>query len=247
LTVGSNTRSILNMSSASRAPHTAPETAERIRDTAIAEFAARGFSSTTVRGIAAAADVSPGLVIHHFGSKAKLRAACDDHVFEVLTAVKRENAQVPPPLVVELLADGPMRAYVEYFLKSMLDPSEQGQRFFDHYVAVLEQVIGEGFAGYAFRRAEDRRAQSTAIAMLALSPMLLEPRVRHALGTEDMAGSLSRLAPVLLDLYRHGFIASEPCSQEDSSTPSPAPGSRHDAPRSEPEEEPPTTIEGDQR
>ncbi|WP_129657963.1 TetR/AcrR family transcriptional regulator [Rothia halotolerans] len=234
------------MSSTSRAPHTAPETAERIRDTAITEFAARGFSSTTVRGIAAAASVSPGLVIHHFGSKAKLRAACDDHVFETLTDIKRENPQAPPSLLAELLTEGPMRTYVEYFLKSMLDPSGQGQRFFDHYVAVLEQIIGEGFAGYAFRQAEDRRAQSTAIAVLALSPMLLEPRVRHALGTEDLAGSLARLAPCLLDLYRHGFITSEP-DRQDLSTPSAAPGGRHDAPPAGPEGEASTTNEGDQR
>ena len=44
----------------------------RIRDAAIECFARQGFA-VSVRAIAAHAGVSPGLVIHHFGSKAGLR------------------------------------------------------------------------------------------------------------------------------------------------------------------------------
>ncbi len=45
----------------------------RIRDAALAQFAEYGFDRATVRGIAGAAGVSPGLVRHHFGSKNGLR------------------------------------------------------------------------------------------------------------------------------------------------------------------------------
>lgn len=217
------------MSSVKRAPHTAPETAERIRDAAIAEFATHGFSKTTVRKVATAAGVSPGLVIHHFGSKDKLRAACDDHVFEAATEIKRENATASPSLIAEMLTDGPLGVYAEYLMKSMLDPSESGQRFFDHYVAVIEQVIEEGFAGYALRKAEDRRAQSTTMAMLALAPMMLEPRIRHSLGTEDLQGTMTRLVPYLFDLYLNGFIESVPEGQMGPG-PRATPGSQHDPP-----------------
>ena len=217
------------MSSTRRAPHTAPETAARIRDAAIAEFAAHGFTKTTVRGIAEAAGVSPGLVIHHFGSKDGLRAACDDYVFEALTETKRENVHRSPLVVAEMLGDGPMRVDAEYLLKSLLDPSEQGQRFFDHYVEVIEQIVEEGFAGYVLRKAEDRRAQATAIAMLALAPLLLEPRIRKTLGTDDLPASFVRITPYLFDLYRHGLIESVP---EGLDVPGPraTPGSQHDPP-----------------
>lgn len=217
------------MSSTKRAPHTAPETAARIRDAAITESAARGFPATTVRGIATVAGVSPGLVIHHFGSKEGLRAACDDHVFEALTEMKQENANQSPLMVAEMFREGRMRSYADYLLKSMLDPSEQGQRFFDHYVETVEQVIEEGFAGYTLRQAEDRRVQATAIAMLGLAPMLLESRVRHSLGTEDLHDSMARLIPYLADVYRHGFIESVP---EGQTAPGPraTPGSQHDPP-----------------
>lgn len=210
------------MGSIGRAPNTAPETAARIRDAALTGFAARGFTRTTVRDIAAAAGVSPGLVIHHFGSKEGLRVACDDHVFTVFTQIKRENAGRSPFVVAEMWSDDRMRSYADYLVKSLLDTSAQGQRFFDHYVETLEQVIEEGFAGYTLRKGADRRVQATAIAMLALAPLLLEPRVRHWLGTDDVHGSMGRLAPYLFDLYRHGFIASVPDELTDPDTDTPA-------------------------
>lgn len=196
------------------APHTAPHTAERIRNAAIGEFAARGFAKTTVRQIATAAEVSPGLVIHHFESKDGLRAACDEYVFEALTETKRENVGRSPLNVVEMFKEGVTRTNIEYLLMSLLDPSEQGQRFFDHYVETIQQIIDEGFAGYELRKSDDRRAQAVALAAIALSPMLLESRIRTVLGTDDLYESMSRLAPYLFDLYMNGLIKSLPASTE---------------------------------
>lgn len=50
-------------------------TRDAIRAAATTLFAARGFDAVTVRQIAAEAGVSPGLVLHHFGSKAGLQEA----------------------------------------------------------------------------------------------------------------------------------------------------------------------------
>lgn len=218
------------MSSTRRAPHTAPETAARIRVAAITEFAAHGFTKTTVRGIAEAAGVSPGLVIHHFGSKDGLRAACDDYVFEALTETKREKVNAGGPLMVgELLKNESTRTIAEYMLKSLLDPSEQGQRFFDHYVESVERIIDEGFAGLTMRKAEDRRAQAAAIAMLGLAPLMLEHRIRHVIGTDDLSASFARITPYLFDLYRHGLIESVPEGLDVPGTRA-TPGSQHDPP-----------------
>jgi len=51
-----------------------------IRDEALRLFAVHGPDAVTVRQIAAAAGVSPGPVLHHFGSKDGLRQAVDEHV-----------------------------------------------------------------------------------------------------------------------------------------------------------------------
>ena len=56
----------------------------RLRDAAIELFAERGFDKTSMKAIAEAAGVSPGLVIHHYGSKDELRRVCDEHVIAKL-------------------------------------------------------------------------------------------------------------------------------------------------------------------
>lgn len=52
----------------------------RIRNEAINTFGRHGFRGSTVRMIAEAAEVSPALVIHYFGSKEQLISSCDDYV-----------------------------------------------------------------------------------------------------------------------------------------------------------------------
>src|SRR5206468_4735750 len=49
--------------------------AARIRDAALRQFAARGVAAASLRHVAKAAGVSPGLVQHHFRSKAAARHA----------------------------------------------------------------------------------------------------------------------------------------------------------------------------
>src|SRR5262245_52922751 len=48
------------------------ETEARILAAARARFAESGYERTTIRSVAAAAGVDPGLVMHYFGSKAGL-------------------------------------------------------------------------------------------------------------------------------------------------------------------------------
>ena len=78
---------MLNMSSVPPDDRTARAV---IRDEALRLFAERGPDVVTVRQIAAAAGVSPGLVIHHFGSKDRLREAVDEHVLAMFAAMLGE-------------------------------------------------------------------------------------------------------------------------------------------------------------
>src|SRR5204862_374092 len=52
----------------------------RIRNAALELFASRGVAGTSIRDVARAAGVSPGLVQHHFGTKAGLQQAVDECV-----------------------------------------------------------------------------------------------------------------------------------------------------------------------
>src|SRR5690349_15898399 len=77
-----------------------------IRDEALRLFAARGPDSVTVRQIAAAAGVSPGLVVHHFGSKEGLREAVDQHVLGLFEAMFAETAGEGAPDLLDPAASG---------------------------------------------------------------------------------------------------------------------------------------------
>lgn len=209
-------RSTTSDSTSRRSPNSSPETAQKILSAAVGEFAEHGFTKTTVRGIASAAGVSPGLVIHHFGSKEGLRTACDGHVFETITESKAQNAGYATMAVQMMFDDPEMRTAVDYLVKSLLDPGEHGQRYFDHYVDLVEGYIVDGFAGYTFRQSEDTRGQAATIAVMALAPSILDHRLRSTLGTTDTTDTMTRLAPHLLDLYQHGALASVPEQTNDS-------------------------------
>src|SRR3954471_19421750 len=77
----------------------------RIRDAAIRRFGVDGLGAS-VRAIAADAGVSPGLVIHHFGSKEGLRAVCDEHVLRVIREAETDafTQRAPADWLNELAA-----------------------------------------------------------------------------------------------------------------------------------------------
>src|ERR1700722_5548608 len=81
---------------------TAAETRERLLLAAADVFARRGYDGTRVADIAAAADVSPGALYAHFGSKAELLVA----------ALRRHGRR----LLADLLAADPGRPVTELLL-----------------------------------------------------------------------------------------------------------------------------------
>ena len=64
----------------------------RIRETALELFAANGVAATSLRAVAKEAGVSPGLIVHHFGSKDGLCRAVDE---AVVKRIEMALAEVP--------------------------------------------------------------------------------------------------------------------------------------------------------
>src|SRR3954454_11107663 len=93
----------------------------RIRDAAVRTFGTAGFDAS-VRSVAAEAGVSPGLVLHHFGSKDGLRAACDDHV---LRLIREEEADAfvagsPGDLLARFVVLDDFAPMVGYLVQTLL-------------------------------------------------------------------------------------------------------------------------------
>jgi TetR/AcrR family transcriptional regulator, regulator of cefoperazone and chloramphenicol sensitivity len=62
----------------------------RIREAALELFAENGVAATSLRGVAKASGVSPGLIVHHFGSKDGLLRAVDETVVRRIEAALAE-------------------------------------------------------------------------------------------------------------------------------------------------------------
>ena len=83
----------------------------RIRDAALRLFSERGPDAVTMRDIAAAAGVSPALLVRHYGSKDGLIEAVDDYVVtsieSMLTQVTEQAGAVGlGPSAVPSMLDG---------------------------------------------------------------------------------------------------------------------------------------------
>src|SRR5690349_11389134 len=124
----------------------------RIRDQALLLFAERGPDAVTVRDVAAAADVSPGLVMHHFGSKAGLREAVDEHVAQTFDAML--DALTDPELHAALgggdatsLAEAFLAGFPagsplpDYLRRLWLTNDPTGDRVFRRWLATSERVL----------------------------------------------------------------------------------------------------------
>jgi hypothetical protein len=116
----------------------------RIRDAAIAQFAEHGFRAATIKGIAAAAGVSPGLVQHHYGTKERLREACDraavERVQQQLEVVANADQEVASPdFASALYASSPL--LVHYLIRLLLEEGPAAATLFDALAAGTERFL----------------------------------------------------------------------------------------------------------
>ncbi|MFF0815419.1 TetR family transcriptional regulator [Rhodococcus sp. NPDC003318] len=203
-------RSIVDGST--RSPQRDLTTRARIRDAAIAVFGEQGFR-TGVRAVAAAAGVSPGLVIHHFGSKDGLRESCDAYVLEAIRAAKTESLTRPSAAgLLQQLADVEEYApLVAYLVRSYQSGGELARQLFDHIVATTEQYLADGVAAGTLRPSRDPAARARYLAMQSLGSTLLFLQIRGEQdGPVDWGRAIRDLTDEImlpaLELYTEGLF-----------------------------------------
>lgn len=182
----------------------------RIRDAAIACFAESGFD-TSFRTIAARAEVSPGLITHHFGSKAALRAECDSEVFRRYHVLKSEAIDDRAGGLFNRLArPGDAALVTVYMLRALHGGGAPAREFFESLVDHVRQVMAESVEAGMIRPSRDEEARArymTAHSMGALLvQFLLEP---DATPDEFVASAVSQerghVLPIL-ELYTEGLF-----------------------------------------
>ena len=154
----------------------------RIRDAAIACFAEHGLDGTTARKIATSAGVSPGLVIHHFGSMDGLRSECDRHVAATIREYKHDAISAGP--TIDVLAAlrgadaGPVMAYLAAVL---VDDSPIVARLVDELVADAEGYLEYGVETGMVKRSADPHGRAAVLLLWSLGALVLHRHVRRIL------------------------------------------------------------------
>ncbi|MDN5755986.1 MAG: TetR/AcrR family transcriptional regulator [Arthrobacter sp.] len=183
-------------------------TRARIRDAAITLFGRHGFSRTTVRDIASAAEVSPGLVIHYFGTKEGLRRACDTHVLETAhesaTAKSQDPAKLRDALTEYLANPAAYERELAYIRRAVVEDSEAGDSLFDAYFSLTLQILQDGARAGTMRQVGDPEATAALMVTQSLGLLVLGRHVARGLGQQGFGvEAIDRLAVPAVDLYTH--------------------------------------------
>jgi AcrR family transcriptional regulator len=187
----------------------------RIRDAALLQFAERGIRGATIRGIAEAAGVSPGLVQHHFGSKEALREACDTYAMDLIRQTKDEagrgGMEDPGFLAAAMRTAMPIRRYVA---RAMVDGSPSAATLFDDMVAYTEQYLSNPPPQVAKPQTSDLHAYAAAITAMNIGVLVLHEHLSRALDANTLTVEGSpRLFLAMTDVFSDNLLSPELVAQ----------------------------------
>lgn len=192
-----------------------------IRNAALRLFAERGHDAVTVREIAIAAGVSPGLVVHHYGSKDGLRAAVDAHAAESFDAI---FAELDGGDLAQMLAHGEATTSVAeafarafphgsplpaYLRRLLLTDDPTGAALFGRWFAatrrVLDAMVDQGVAAPT----EDPAVRAAFLLANDLAVILLRNQIATAIGDDPLTpAGLDRWARDVTAVYTGGAFTS---------------------------------------
>jgi AcrR family transcriptional regulator len=183
-------------------------TRARIRDTAVDLFGRAGFAHVTVRRIATAAGVSPGLVIHHFGSKEGLREACDGHVRQVFAdAITELELQGPASAMAQLARVEQYLPAVRYGTRALKEGGPLATTLFARLVDDTQSWLASAAASGRVRPSADEHARAILLVCVSLGiQMLGDYIVPHATPDERDAFLVTALDGASDELYTQGLF-----------------------------------------
>ncbi|PPJ18786.1 TetR/AcrR family transcriptional regulator [Nocardia nova] len=201
-----------------RSPEDVDRTARaRIRDEALRLFAERGPDAVTIRDIAAAAVVSPALVMRHYRSKDGLREVVDDYVATVFGSLLEQVARPDEAGVfdvgrsrglAELVIDQlPADSAVPLYLgRMLLAGGAAGSALFARLYALSRDTLDGMAAAGAVDVGPDPAVRAAILLVNDLAVLMLRPRLNEVLGFELLSASgMQRWGTEVLAIYQHGI------------------------------------------
>jgi AcrR family transcriptional regulator len=185
-----------------------------IREVAMRLFADRGAAAVTVREIAAAAGVSPALVMHHYGSKDGLKDAVDRRAAaffeEMLGELARIGEQGGSASLAEMFAARleAQPVMIDYVRRLLLDGGDAADalfgKLFDNTLAGMRSLVEAGVV----RPARDEQTRAAFLLANDLSLVLLRRQITQITGTDPLTREgLARWTAAVMDVYTGGIFA----------------------------------------
>jgi TetR/AcrR family transcriptional regulator, regulator of cefoperazone and chloramphenicol sensitivity len=177
----------------------------RILDAAIDAFSRNGFAGTTVRHIAAAAGVSPSLVMHHFDGKEGLRAECNNRALDFVRAKRSDTSVAVGTLLPQI------GIYGLYLARMISEATDSGAELFTRLVDEMQEAIELGVADGSMRNLGDSQQLALVLTMQSLAPLLLHAQLARFSGEPQLSSdTLLSIAHPIARLYTSGlFLTSE--------------------------------------
>lgn len=193
--------------------------AARIRNAALHGFATSGIAATSIRDVAAAAGVSPGLVQHHFGTKAGLRDAVNDYVIAVAIDTLRDlpNAGATSEgwaavgdIVTAFVRDN--ATALRYVARAMIEGDLAAEKIFDTLLDIAHRKWLEPLArARALEPGVDRDWAALHVVLFNIASVLFEPTIsRHLPEPFFSADQLKRWNEATTEMYRRGLTRPSP-------------------------------------
>jgi TetR/AcrR family transcriptional regulator, regulator of cefoperazone and chloramphenicol sensitivity len=189
-------------------------TKARIRDAAMELFGAQGVAASSLRAVARAAGVSPGLVVHHFGSKDGLIRAVDEAVLTrinlalsevLLEGLAGDVIEQRAEMVAGFLRGQP--ALCDYLGRALSESTDASAELFHRlfsFAARDERLVAAGL----LRNDTDPFWRAMHQVILVVGPLLLRRLIERELGGELLGEeNLARWTRARTDLLRRGLYA----------------------------------------
>lgn len=200
---------------------------DRILLRAMELFAQRGFDSVTTRDIAAAANVSVGLINHHYGSKEGLRQAVDEYFIErferfygdeagrVEDKAPRDVVRSVDQWVAGIAEEWPV--FCRYFRRALLEETPWGAKLFKRYFDIVRASIDRMDAQGRIRPDVDRLWLPFLFMFLETGTLLMDPYIKQILGQSGFEPDLwRRRYRAYGDMIARG-VYTQPASNEEKS------------------------------
>jgi AcrR family transcriptional regulator len=189
----------------------------RIRNAALDGFATRGVSPTSIRHVATAAGVSPGLVQHHFGTKEGLQRAVNEYVVAVAVEafanlVSKDSQEAWSAMGETVTAwVKENRIALRYLARGLSEGDPEASRILESLLQIAQEKWLDPLAEAGALRPEvDRDWAAMHVFLFNLACVLFEPALNQHLPDAFFSPEeLARWNVATTDLYRRALMKPE--------------------------------------